>query len=94
MDETRYPLIKLARTVGIQGGVLPCVMNAANEAAVRLFLSDEIAFHHIESIVIDAVNTYKNEPLTSIEQVVRLDQTVFDQITQMYSLKRGTKWPL
>jgi 1-deoxy-D-xylulose-5-phosphate reductoisomerase len=89
MDETRYPLIKLARTVGLQGGILACVMNAANEAAVRLFLTDVISFHQIESIIIDAVSNYKNEPLTSIEQVVRIDHEVFHRVIDTYSLKRG-----
>jgi 1-deoxy-D-xylulose-5-phosphate reductoisomerase len=89
MDETRYPLIKLARTVGLQGGILACVMNAANEAAVKLFLADVISFHQIESIIIDAVRNYKNEPLTSIEQVVRIDQKVFNRVIDTHSLKRG-----
>jgi 1-deoxy-D-xylulose-5-phosphate reductoisomerase len=89
MDETRYPLIKLARTVGLQGGILACVMNSANEAAVQLFLTDVISFHQIESIIIDAVSNYKNEPLTSIEQVVRIDQEVFNHVIDTYSLKRG-----
>jgi 1-deoxy-D-xylulose-5-phosphate reductoisomerase len=89
MDETRYPLIKLARTVGLQGGILACVMNAANEAAVQLFLTDVIPFHQIESIIIDAVRNYKNEPLTSIEQVVRIDQKVFNRVIDTHSLKRG-----
>jgi 1-deoxy-D-xylulose-5-phosphate reductoisomerase len=91
MDETRYPLIELARTVGLQGGILACVMNAANEAAVQLFLTDVISFHQIESIIIDAVRNHKNEPLTSIEQVVRIDQEVFHRIVDTYSLKRGSK---
>jgi 1-deoxy-D-xylulose-5-phosphate reductoisomerase len=91
MDETRYPLIKLAREVGIQSGVLPCVMNAANDAAVQLFLNDEITFHHIESIIQETVNNYKNVPLTSIEQVVRIDQEVFHHVIDTYSLKRGSK---
>jgi 1-deoxy-D-xylulose-5-phosphate reductoisomerase len=91
MDETRYPLIKLARTVGLKGGILACVMNAANEAAVQLFLTDVISFHQIESIIIDAVRNHKNEPLTSIEQVVRIDQEVFHRVIDTYSLKRGSK---
>jgi 1-deoxy-D-xylulose 5-phosphate reductoisomerase len=64
-------------------------MNAANEAAVKLFLADVISFHQIESIIIDAVRNYKNEPLTSIEQVVRIDQKVFNRVIDKYSLKRG-----
>jgi 1-deoxy-D-xylulose-5-phosphate reductoisomerase len=91
MDENRYPLIKLARTVGLQGGILACVMNAANEAAVRLFLTDVIPFHQIESIIMDAVRNHKNEPLKSIEQVVRIDQEIFHQVIDTYSLKRGSK---
>jgi 1-deoxy-D-xylulose-5-phosphate reductoisomerase len=85
MDDTRYPLMKLAREVGVQGGVLACVMNAANEAAVRLFLTDQIPFTQIESIIIKIVKNFKNEPLTSIDQVVRLDQEVYDQVIQKYS---------
>jgi 1-deoxy-D-xylulose-5-phosphate reductoisomerase len=91
MDETRYPLIKLARTVGLQGGILACVMNAANEAAVQLFLTDVIPFHQIESIIMDEVRNHKNEPLKSIEQVVRIDHEVFNRIIDTYSLKRGSK---
>jgi 1-deoxy-D-xylulose 5-phosphate reductoisomerase len=60
-------------------------MNAANEAAVRLFLTDQIPFTEIESIILNTVKNFKNEPLTSIDQVVRLDQEVFDQVIQMYS---------
>jgi 1-deoxy-D-xylulose-5-phosphate reductoisomerase len=85
MDETRYPLMKLAREVGVQGGVLACVMNAANEAAVRLFLTDQIPFAQIESIVLKTVKNFKNEPLRLIDQVVRLDQQVYDQVIQKYS---------
>jgi 1-deoxy-D-xylulose-5-phosphate reductoisomerase len=85
MDETRYPLMKLAREVGVQGGVLACVMNAANDAAVRLFLTDQIPFTHIESIILMTVENFKNEPLISIDQVVRLGQEVYDQVIQKYS---------
>jgi 1-deoxy-D-xylulose-5-phosphate reductoisomerase len=85
MNEARYPLMKLSREVGIQGGVLACVMNAANEAAVRLFLTDQIPFTQVESIILKTVKNFKNEPLTSIDQVVQLDQEVYDQVIQKYS---------
>ena len=44
MDYERFPLLKLAYEVGRQGGIMPTVMNAANEAAVHLFLENKISF--------------------------------------------------
>ena len=41
MDYERFPLLKLAYQVGREGGLLPTVMNAANEAAVHLFLNEK-----------------------------------------------------
>ena len=46
-DEKRFPALNLARRAMALGGVLPAVMNAANDAAVELFRTGRIAFNRI-----------------------------------------------
>lgn len=43
-DETRFSAIRLARKAIGSGGTMPAVMNAANEAAVDLFLKEKIGY--------------------------------------------------
>jgi 1-deoxy-D-xylulose-5-phosphate reductoisomerase len=47
-----------------RGGNIPCVMNAANECAVRAFLGEEIRFSQIPEIIEHAMETaaYIHEP--------------------------------
>lgn len=50
-DPDHFPCLKLAYEALEQGGLMPCILNAANEAAVELFLNGDIAFTQIPSII-------------------------------------------
>jgi 1-deoxy-D-xylulose-5-phosphate reductoisomerase len=50
-DAVKFPSLGLARQAVAQGGTLPAVMNAANEAAVGLFLNRKIGFLDIMRMV-------------------------------------------
>lgn len=50
-DAARYPGLELAYTAVRHGGTMPAVMNAANEAAVSLFLDKKINFTAIQKTV-------------------------------------------
>lgn len=50
-DYETFPLLGLARRMAEAGGNMPCVMNAANEEAVGLFLSGRILFSEIPELV-------------------------------------------
>lgn len=50
-NEDVFPLPKLARESLKIGGTAPAILNAANEAAVKLFLDKKIAFTDITTIV-------------------------------------------
>ena len=50
-DYETFPLLGLARRMAEMGGNMPCVMNAANEEAVGLFLSGRIRFSEIPELV-------------------------------------------
>ncbi|CCZ21079.1 1-deoxy-D-xylulose 5-phosphate reductoisomerase [Candidatus Apopatosoma intestinale] len=50
-DYETFPLLGLAWRMAEAGGNMPCVMNAANEEAVGLFLSGRILFSEIPELV-------------------------------------------
>lgn len=50
-DLEKFPALRLAREAGERGGLYPCVLNAANEIAVELFLKKEIGFMDIPALV-------------------------------------------
>jgi 1-deoxy-D-xylulose-5-phosphate reductoisomerase len=50
-DSTRFPALRIAREAERAGGTMPAVMNAANEAAVELFLQRRIPFAGIMKCV-------------------------------------------
>ena len=56
----RYPLFEIALNAGIQGGILPTVLNASNEAAIDLFLKEKICFTDINKIVEKQICKFHN----------------------------------
>ena len=50
-DFDRFPALNLAYEALKAGGNMPCIMNAANEAAVAAFLQDQIGFYQITDVV-------------------------------------------
>ena len=53
-----FRLVKLAYDVGRRGGLLPAVMNAANETSVMAFLGGKIGFLDIERTVFDVCSGF------------------------------------
>ncbi len=84
MDFDRFPLLSLAYQVGRAGGLLPTVMNASNEAAVKLFLDGKITFLDIEEIVIKTVSKFKNIDQPTLDQIIKTDQDIQMDITKYY----------
>lgn len=81
MDYERYPLLKLAFEVGKKGGLYPVVMNAANEKAVSLFLNEQITFLDIETLVLKAVSTFKdNIAKPSLEDILACNQKIYESV--------------
>jgi len=86
MDFERYPILKLAYEVGKLGGVLPAVYNAANEAAVRLFLDHKIRFTDIEKIIISVVAGFTNIKNPTLEQIMVTDASVKEEILRNHEV--------
>ncbi len=83
-DFQKFPLLKLAFDIGKLGSSLSAVMNAANEAAVGLFLAEKISFLDIFKIV--EATTSKYSPLTNytLEDILELDLITKRYVTQTY----------
>ena len=84
MDYDRFPLLKLAYEVGKKGGLLPTVMQAANEAAVHLFLNQKITFTDIETIVFQTVQTFNNIQHPSLELIIQTNQMIQQHVMDRY----------
>ena len=84
MDEDRFPCLSYAYEAGKVGGSLPTVLNAANEAAVALFLEGKISFLEIEKVIERSMQSHhlvKNPDLESIEGI---DNEIRNRIFQDY----------
>ncbi|CCW35350.1 1-deoxy-D-xylulose 5-phosphate reductoisomerase [Chthonomonas calidirosea] len=72
-DEEKFPALGLARAALAAGGTVPAVMNAANEAAVDLFLRERIPFLHIIRLVEEAIKHHTPQQ-ASLENVLQADK--------------------
>jgi len=55
-DETVFECLSACMLAVKKGGLYPCIANGSNEAAVQLFLNDEISFLDIGKYVLGAVS--------------------------------------
>ena len=79
LDMERFPCLKYAYDAANKGGVYPAVLNASNEAAVKLFLNDKIKFLDIEKIIRRELDkTYTIE--ANIENILKLDKEIQDRL--------------
>ena len=64
IDTNRFPCFSLALDAYKKGGLYPCAMNAANEAAVMLYLEDKIKFYDIAELISYATEKAQNGEVT------------------------------
>ncbi len=72
-DRERYPALELCYEAGIQGGTMPAVLNAANEAAVEAFLDGNIAFTDITRVIENAMKSHMSIQNPSLEDIFDAD---------------------
>ena len=73
MDMRRYPCFRLAIEAGLKGGTYPAVLAGADEAAVGMFLSQQISFGEIPKIVESTLAAHKSVQYPSLEDVLDAD---------------------
>ncbi len=73
-DKETFALLDLAYRAYRRGGVIPAVMNAANEIAVAAFLADRISFNDITETVAGITENYSNEAADSLDAIEAADR--------------------
>ena len=79
-DLEAFPCLALARQAAERGGTACAVLNGANEAAVALYLRDEIGFYDISDAVARAMDTVPFVAAPTLEQVLEADRAARDSV--------------
>lgn len=85
--ETFKPL-KLAYKAGKIGGTMPAILNAANEAAVELFLSKRIKFLDIGNILEECMSRFEVIDNYSLEDILNIDKEVKQYVMNKFGVDR------
>ena len=75
-DRETFPCLDLAIKAGKMGGIMPTVMNGANEVAVAKFLNDEISFLEIGEFVEKTMDSYRNISNPTLLDIIEVDKEV------------------
>ena len=75
-DYEKTPCLKLAMDCAREGGTAPCVMSAANEAAVALFLQHRLGYNQIYDSVLAAVESIEIVSKPDLEAILAADEAV------------------
>jgi len=75
-DTDTFRSLALAYRAIKEGGTMPCVFNAANEAAVKRFLNGEIAFLEIAQYIESLMNSHKVIREPGLEQIIEIGEDI------------------
>lgn len=93
-DHQKYPCMELAYAAGRAGGLMPAVLNAANEQAVALFLAEKIQFLDIPRLIATVCDrfTIQNKQTPSLEDILTADSWAREAIlTASKELAKGDR---
>lgn len=86
-DEEAFPLLSLARKALSMDGVIPCVMNAANEVAVGAFLDGKIGFCDIEDVVMSVTLNYNNISSPTLDEICSANEDARSRAAELVNKK-------
>ncbi len=75
-DEETFRCLPLAKQAGKLGGIMPTVLNAANEMAVAAFLKGKIGFLQIAEYVEKTVQNTHNQENPTLEDLILVNKEV------------------
>jgi 1-deoxy-D-xylulose-5-phosphate reductoisomerase len=89
LDPRRFPAVGVARRAGERGGVVPAVLNAANEVCVDAFLRGACRFDQITTLVGEAVEAAPAVSEPSLEDVLDADRWARRRVAGALALPAG-----
>lgn len=75
-DEETFKCLALAKHAGRMGGIMPTVLNAANEVAVAAFLQNKIKFLQIGEYVENVLSKYENKLNFTLTDIIEIDSEI------------------
>lgn len=85
-DPDRFPCLGIAAHAMKKGGNMPCVMNAANEAAVAAFLADKIRFYDIPDTISRCMDSIEFVGQPGLEDIFASNDEAFARAKEMCGL--------
>lgn len=82
-DRDTFKCLNLAFDAGRASGIMPTILNSANEEAVEMFLNKKIKFLQIGDIIEEALNHFPNKEVT-LDNILETDILVRDRIRNIY----------
>lgn len=85
-DTKRFPSLDLAREALRRGGIMPCVLNAADEIAVEAFQNHRLRFSSIPRLIEEVMRQMPSrQALNSLEDAMEGDREARRRATEMIS---------
>lgn len=84
-DFDTFKCLKLAFEAGKIGGIMPTILNGANEVVVELFLEEKIKFSQIPEIIEECMNKFYVEKSLTIDNILSSDKEVRNYIYERYN---------
>ncbi len=85
-DVERFPCLSIAMEALSMGGIMPTVMNAANEILVTEYLKDAISFYDISDGIMKAMSRFSNVLNPDLKTILACDAEVR---SYMMSIMKG-----
>lgn len=81
-DLDTFKALELSFKAGRIGGLMPTILNGANEAAVELFLNEKIKFLQIPNLIEKCMEVFKDEVKKelTLENIINLDKRVKEYV--------------
>ena len=83
-DYEKTPCLKLAMDCARTGGTAPCVMSAANEVAVHMFLRRELGYNRIFDAAAGAVEKLGVVPHPDLDAILEADAAARAYVTETF----------
>lgn len=82
-DLQRFPCLRLAMEAISAGGIMPTVLNAANEIAVESFLNEQIRFTDIPVVIEQSMAQFSATPAKTLALILEADRQAREQAEQI-----------
>lgn len=84
-EPEKFPALGLAYRALAKGGNMPCIMNAANEAAVEAYLHDRISFYGISDVISECMDDacFVEDP--DLDTIFRTNSSVLELASEKIS---------